>query len=166
MRRLKSKVHFSPEATELLLKYGWPGNVRELTNFLQRLLITAPQGEISRETVAALLDKHRVDDRSLPVVTGITAEESGYRLIYQALLNLANEVIDLKRLITERIDGHGRPTNEVAQASHDSGDLEAMEEKMIRDTLDRVDGNRKRAADILGIGERTLYRKLKKYNLT
>ncbi|MBK7092194.1 MAG: sigma-54-dependent Fis family transcriptional regulator [bacterium] len=166
MGRLKSKVHFSPEATELLLKYGWPGNVRELTNFLQRLLITAPQGEISRETVAALLDKHRVDDRSLPVVTGITAEESGYRLIYQALLNLANEVIDLKRLITERIDGHVRPTNEVAQASHDSGDLEAMEEKMIRDTLDRVDGNRKRAADILGIGERTLYRKLKKYNLT
>ncbi len=166
MGRLKSKVHFSPEATELLLKYGWPGNVRELTNFLQRLLITAPQGEISRETVAALLDKHRVDDRSLPVVTGITAEESGYRLIYQALLNLANEVIDLKRLITERIDGHVRPTNEVAQASNDSGDLEAMEEKMIRDTLDRVDGNRKRAADILGIGERTLYRKLKKYNLT
>lgn len=166
MGRLKSKVHFSPEATELLLKYGWPGNVRELTNFLQRLLITAPQGEISRETVAALLDKHRVDDRSLPVVTGITAEESGYRLIYQALLNLANEVIDLKRLITERIDGQVRPTNEVAPMSQDSGDLEAMEEKMIRDTLDRVDGNRKRAADILGIGERTLYRKLKKYNLT
>lgn len=166
MGRLKSNVHFSPEATDLLLKYGWPGNVRELTNFLQRLLITAPQGEISRETVAALLDKHRVDDRSLPVVTGITPEESGYRLIYQALLNLANEVIDLKRLITERIDGHVRPTNEVAPMSQDSGDLEAMEEKMIRDTLDRVDGNRKRAADILGIGERTLYRKLKKYNLT
>ncbi len=86
MGRLKSNVHFSPEATDLLLKYGWPGNVRELTNFLQRLLITAPQGEISRETVAALLDKHRIDDRSLPVVTGITPEESGYRLIYQALV--------------------------------------------------------------------------------
>ena len=166
MGRLKSNVRFSPEATDLLLKYGWPGNVRELTNFLQRLLITSPQGEISRETVAALLDKHRVDDRSLPVVTGITPEESGYRLIYQALVNLANEVIDLKRIINERFDGHIRPSNEIAPEHHDSGDLEAMEEKMIRDTLERVEGNRKRAADILGIGERTLYRKLKKYNLT
>lgn len=166
MGRLKSNVRFSPEATDLLLKYGWPGNVRELTNFLQRLLITAPQGEISRDTVATLLDKHRVDDRSLPVVTGITPEESGYRLIYQALVNLANEVVDLKRLITERIDGHVRPSNEISPTHHDAGDLEAMEEKMIRDTLERVDGNRKRAAYILGIGERTLYRKLKKYNLT
>ncbi len=166
MGRLKSNVRFSPEATDLLLKYGWPGNVRELTNFLQRLLITSPQGEISRDTVTALLDKHRVDDRSLPVVTGITPEESGYRLIYQALVNLANEVIDLKRLIIERIDGHVRPLNEVQPNRHELGDLEAMEEKMIRETLERVDGNRKRAADILGIGERTLYRKLKKYNLT
>ncbi|HNX26206.1 MAG TPA: helix-turn-helix domain-containing protein, partial [Phycisphaerae bacterium] len=31
--------------------------------------------------------------------------------------------------------------------------------------LKMVEGNREKAADILGIGERTLYRKIKEYNL-
>jgi len=33
------------------------------------------------------------------------------------------------------------------------------------DTLSRTQGNREKAAKILGIGERTLYRKIKEYNL-
>ncbi|MCC6963760.1 MAG: sigma-54-dependent Fis family transcriptional regulator [candidate division Zixibacteria bacterium] len=163
--RLKSNIRFSPEATELLLRYSWPGNVRELTNFLQRLLVTNPSGEVSRETVASLLDKHRLDDRSLPVVTNLTAEESGYRLIYQALLNLANEVIDLKRLIHERLGGAVPAQPQAVHTEQSGGDLEAMEEQLIRETLQRVGGNRKKAATILGIGERTLYRKLRKFNL-
>lgn len=156
-------VGFTPEATDLLLKYGWPGNVRELTNFLQRLLITDPHGEIDVETVSSLLDKHAVVDRSLPVVTNIKTEESGYRLIYQALLNLANEVMEMKRVI-------GRHFGEVSDEQEirpiaGAGDLEEMEERLIRETLAKVEGNRKKAASLLGIGERTLYRKLKKYNL-
>ncbi len=164
LNRLKTKIRFSPEATDLLLRYSWPGNIRELTNFLQRLLVSNPAGEVGRETVDALLDQHRLNDRSLPVVTNLSSEESGYRLIYQALLNLANEVIDLKRLIHERLGTDGAS----AQAVHteqSAGELEIMEEQMIRETLQRVGGNRKKAASILGIGERTLYRKLKKFNL-
>lgn len=40
------------------------------------------------------------------------------------------------------------------------------ERELIRNTLKMVDGNREQAAKILGIGERTLYRKLKEYDLT
>jgi DNA-binding NtrC family response regulator len=43
--------------------------------------------------------------------------------------------------------------------------LADLEREAIRRTLESVDGNRRRAADILGIGERTLYRKLKQYDL-
>ena len=43
--------------------------------------------------------------------------------------------------------------------------LEDLEREAIVRTLASVDGNRRRAADMLGIGERTLYRKLKQYGL-
>jgi DNA-binding NtrC family response regulator len=43
--------------------------------------------------------------------------------------------------------------------------MDELEERAIRAALKEVDGNRRRAADKLGIGERTLYRKIKKYNL-
>jgi len=40
-----------------------------------------------------------------------------------------------------------------------------LEKKAIADTLAKTGGNREKAAKILGIGERTLYRKIKEYNL-
>src|SRR5688572_7641659 len=43
--------------------------------------------------------------------------------------------------------------------------LENLEKEAIARTLASVGGNRRRAADMLGIGERTLYRKLKQYGL-
>ncbi len=43
--------------------------------------------------------------------------------------------------------------------------IEEAEKKLIRNTLKMVGGNRERAAGILGIGERTLYRKIKEYGL-
>jgi len=43
--------------------------------------------------------------------------------------------------------------------------IEQAEKELIRNTLQLVNGNREQAAKILGIGERTLYRKIKEYNL-
>jgi DNA-binding NtrC family response regulator len=43
--------------------------------------------------------------------------------------------------------------------------LDNLEKEAIARTLASVGGNRRRAADMLGIGERTLYRKLKQYGL-
>jgi len=40
------------------------------------------------------------------------------------------------------------------------------EKELIRNTLKMVSGNREQAAKLLGIGERTLYRKIKEYDLT
>jgi DNA-binding NtrC family response regulator len=44
--------------------------------------------------------------------------------------------------------------------------IEEAEKQLIRNTLQMVGGNREKAANILGIGERTLYRKIKEYDLT
>ena len=43
--------------------------------------------------------------------------------------------------------------------------LNELEKQAIMDTLAKTEGNREKAAKILGIGERTLYRKIKEYNL-
>ena len=43
--------------------------------------------------------------------------------------------------------------------------MENMEKDIIEKALRQSGGNRKKAARKLGIGERTLYRKLKKFNL-
>jgi DNA-binding NtrC family response regulator len=43
--------------------------------------------------------------------------------------------------------------------------IEEAEKQLIANTLKMVDGNREQAANILGIGERTLYRKIKEYGL-
>jgi len=40
-----------------------------------------------------------------------------------------------------------------------------LEKQAIAETLAKTKGNREKAAKILGIGERTLYRKIREYNL-
>lgn len=54
-----------------------------------------------------------------------------------------------------------------AQRGYHSGllPLAEMERRHIQRVVDAVGGNRARAAAALGIGERTLYRKLKEYGL-
>jgi two-component system response regulator HydG len=43
--------------------------------------------------------------------------------------------------------------------------IEQAERELIRNTLELVKGNREQAAKSLGIGERTLYRKIREYGL-
>jgi DNA-binding NtrC family response regulator len=43
--------------------------------------------------------------------------------------------------------------------------IDDMERQAIRAALAEVGGNRRKAAELLGIGERTLYRKIAKYDL-
>jgi two-component system response regulator HydG len=60
-----------------------------------------------------------------------------------------------------------RPARRLAGSSlpPEGATLGDLERNAIAETLVRVQGNREKAAKILGIGERTLYRKIKEYNL-
>ncbi len=59
-----------------------------------------------------------------------------------------------------QLPGRTRPVGDLGGMS-----LNELEKQAIIDTLARTDNNREKAAKILGIGERTLYRKIKEYNL-
>ncbi len=69
---------------------------------------------------------------------------------------------DLPDYILEQM---GRLREEPTLSALAGQPLEELEKLHIQRTLDLVDGNRERAAELLGIGERTLYRKIQKYDL-
>ncbi|MBW3660473.1 MAG: sigma-54 dependent transcriptional regulator [Gemmatimonadetes bacterium] len=70
--------------------------------------------------------------------------------------------------VRESVDSApARPEVEEEEAGFRVGmSLEELERLAIERTLESVDGNRRKAAEVLGIGERTLYRKLKRYDLS
>jgi DNA-binding NtrC family response regulator len=81
----------------------------------------------------------------------------------------AEPTIDLRH-IPEDVrsdDGAGNlgDDNAMGIASLAGTSLEQLEKRAIRETLRLTAGNREHAAKLLGIGERTLYRKLKEYGL-
>jgi two-component system response regulator HydG len=59
-----------------------------------------------------------------------------------------------------QLTGQTRPVGDLAGMS-----LNELEKQAIVDTLAKTRDNREKAAKILGIGERTLYRKIKEYGL-
>jgi two-component system response regulator HydG len=69
---------------------------------------------------------------------------------------------DIPPEITQRrqLIAGSRGTAELGDVS-----LDELEKQAIEETLAKTQGNREKTAKILGIGERTLYRKIKEYNL-
>ena len=62
-------------------------------------------------------------------------------------------------------ESHAEPGDDRGVGSLAGTSLEQLEKRAIRETLKLTGGNREHAARLLGIGERTLYRKLKEYGL-
>ena len=73
--------------------------------------------------------------------------------------------IDVPDLPPEISPRRQLPGTSASPASLAGVSLNELEKKAIADTLARTQGNREKAAKILGIGERTLYRKIREYNL-
>ncbi len=72
----------------------------------------------------------------------------------------------LKQAVQELECQEDRPIgNRLAGADLAGLTLAEVEKRCIADTLARTGGNREKAAKLLGIGERTLYRMIKRYKL-
>ena len=181
---------YSDEAIALLTEYDWPGNVRELRNLVERLVFLGPGGLVEPQDLLPHLESAPSEMRQLPVATNKTPDQSERELIYFALLDLKREVSELRNIINERLGGRSperpRPIYDVEQdyeeeipSYHDSNfdpaklgtqwdrvrPLKDLEREAIEVALKQVSGNRRLAAEILGIGLRTLYRKLDEYGL-
>jgi len=129
-----------------------------------------------------LLAEHFLREAAAEVgseVTGITEAAMTALLNYdwpgniRQLRNCIRTMVvmcDHKELDVAGIPPEVHQVRQLAAAHRTTGDLAGvslneLEKQAIMDTLAKTKGNREKAAKILGIGERTLYRKIKEYNL-
>ena len=83
--------------------------------------------------------------------------------MYRALFEIKKDIMELKDIITRQ-----HVIVDEFKANHDSEEilpLEQMEKEAIKNALDQTKGNKRNAAKMLKISERTLYRKIKEYDL-
>jgi two-component system nitrogen regulation response regulator NtrX len=64
---------FTPEALQDLQLHAWPGNVRELRNVVERLILLATEGGVTRDTVEMALPRDLTSPTS-PTGSGTLAE--------------------------------------------------------------------------------------------
>jgi len=149
------------DALTRLVGYDWPGNIRELRNFVERASVQFPGVTLDHEMVGSLLEVVR-PGVNLPVATGRRADNVEREMIFAALAELKRDLDYLKRRV-ERISGPDQIIGETAVERFAS--MREVERDRVALALKQTHGNRAQAAKILGIGERTLYRKIREYGL-
>jgi DNA-binding NtrC family response regulator len=160
----------------MLQDYAWPGNIRELKNIVDTLVVLTTGSRIPESLVSAQLVDTPPGAREgdtqplLPVALHRTKDEAEREMIYASILALHRDVREILALL--RGGSHPGPWDGLKEVHtepqvglDETGSLAQMERLAIRESLNRFAGNRRKAAEALGISERTLYRKIKEYGL-
>jgi two-component system, NtrC family, response regulator AtoC len=135
-----SNLHISSAAMKALMNYDWPGNVRELENCVERA-VTLGNGSL-------------IDLGDLPPsIAGLNAPVSR--------LNS-----DSKALVSTLVSAAMNTPAGSPSAPLSTTDLEEIERATIQRVFEQVKGDKALAGRMLGISRATLYRKLKRYNIS
>jgi len=122
---------------------------------------------ISQETASGEKTIADVDDAAMRLLVGYDWPGNVRQLI-TVVRNMVVFCPDGERISVEHLPYEVRnvsPDSASGGGSLAGVDLAELEKRAIRETLKMTDGNREQAAQLLGIGERTLYRKLKEFGL-
>ena len=134
----KNVVKISDEMKDFILNYSFPGNVRELSNMIERAMILAKGNEINI---------NHFDKSDFYSASGGNASQP-----------------------KDASDGANFSGNAAADKTNNSefsdASLEQIERQHIIDILKSTNWHKGKAAEILKIDRSTLYRMLKKYNIT
>ena len=130
-------LRVSNAAMKALIQYDWPGNVRELENCVERAV--------------ALGDGQVIDLGDLPSSIADASASSG-----AGTLPVPSDGAGVNAEIAMAIRA----------ATPSSTDLEDIERATIQRVFQQVNGDKALAGRMLGISRATLYRKLKRYNIS
>jgi DNA-binding NtrC family response regulator len=141
------------EAREYLKGRSWPGNVRELENAIHRAVVLAPG---RRLRVADLTEEELSIEMSLDESAEAEAEEEARAADGVSWAEGAETSASSAR----GGDDGGPGAVPEAALPDENLTIREMEQLLIERTLERVGGNRTRAAELLGVSIRTLRNKL------
>ena len=133
------EIRISTEVVKLLTAYEWPGNVRELENAIKRALVMCSGQMLLPEHFDPILNQPS------PV------SQQG---------NLDTQVYALLHAYVEQYMESDEPLGELYAEIR-----EVFEKPLFKIVLEHTNGNRSKAADILGINRNTLHTKLVEYKL-
>ena len=177
----------TPEAMQRLVNAHWPGNVRQLRNLIESMVVLAPGAEIRASDIpqdvlegAGTLLPMRLSSAGMGGSNSAGMQELEF--ILRSLVDLRLQIEEMRRRLDEHpqrvqvIDlGHQAQVSDVLSEVEENGSqpvlyragmtMADVEKATIEAALKEYRGNRRRAAEVLGIGERTLYRKIKAYHL-
>lgn len=200
-------ITLNDEAREVLLQYRFPGNIRQLKNLVEQISVLSTD---QKEIDADMLRRYLPRESNLPALyrlPGVEKEGLSERdILYKVLFDMKKDVIDLKKIVLDLLNGQSRPSElikdnpklfeglheepgakepmvlnihtppvddqvveEIQDITHEDEDeslsIEKKEKELIIRALRKNNNRRKHAARDLGISERTLYRKIKQYEL-
>jgi DNA-binding NtrC family response regulator len=128
----------SQELFETFLAYDWPGNVRELKHCIDRLNALRSEGALRMADLPSALQHHSDATAGLEKLSGaVTFAEPEAELLPEFAMTPKSPVISLPE----------------------------SERRTIGRALSATQGERGKAARLLGIGRTTLYRKMKQYGI-
>jgi DNA-binding NtrC family response regulator len=179
-------LSLNEEATQLLKGAYWRGNIRQLKNLAEQISVIEMDHQINAETLKHYLPQEE-QQHGLVVRTNTQqaaakdySQELG--LLYNMLMQTQKELQELKKQIMsgniELPEEHAQPIPPTLRQAPEvqeeweevepitaSVSIEQTTRGLIQRVLEQCGGNRKEAAEQLGISERTLYRKIKEYDL-
>ena len=141
-----SKIYSLP--MQLLMGYAWPGNIRELQNTMERAAVMSDTGIIDvnhlPENIKELLNTM---ESAAGMSDDVMIEEEEHHL--QAIIGKGPSL---------------ETSTEIESLSIDD-QLRTMEKRMIIEALKKAEGVQVRAAEILGIDQRSLWHRVKKHSI-
>ena len=180
-------IRLDEKSIDIITNYNWPGNIRQLKNFVSQLSVIEKERNISAQTILDSLPENK-NSSNTPILfeDKNKADLSEREILYKVLFDMKRDLTELKKITFDLMkkDGETETTqvfndlseNEITLVSHDntknkpkesgsSFSLADHEKMLIKKSLEKHKGKRKLAAEQLGISERTLYRKIKEFNL-
>lgn len=188
-------IQLTENAQQILLEYRFPGNIRQLKNLVEQLSALETNRQISHETLRQYLPPTPSSLPALSPGSSATEDLQERELLYKILFDMKRDVTELKSLVFELLSSdaprnqlikehamlfqsidtdtavpvkalpQATPTPAAEQPADENLSIEDKEQELIGKALKKHHNNRKEAAKTLGISERTLYRKIKQYDL-